>query len=91
MLNDVISDLGNQTVWTTIWSSPLDDLTPASRRRTATRMAEILSAIEHGEPDLAARLMRDTLEQDRNQAIRQLARLRRETCDPHRLLSTVDT
>jgi len=91
MLNDVISDLANQTVWTTIWKSPLDYLTPASRRRTAARMAEVLDAIERGAPDEAERLLRDMLERDRDQAIRQLAGLRGETCDPHRLLRTLDS
>lgn len=89
MLNDVISDLANQTVWTTIWKSPLDYLTPTSRRRTAARMAEVFDAIEKGQPDEAERLLRDMLERDRDQAIRQLADLRGETCDPHRLLRTL--
>ncbi|MCO5122090.1 MAG: GntR family transcriptional regulator [Burkholderiaceae bacterium] len=89
MLNDVLSDLANQTVWTTIWKSPLDYLTPASRRRTATRMRQVLDAIERGAADEAEQLLRDMLEQDRDQAIRQLAALRGETCDPHRMLRTL--
>ncbi len=91
MLNDVISDLANQTVWTTIWKSPLDYLTPTSRRRTATRMAQVLDAIERGASDEAESLLRDMLEYNRDHAIRQLARLRGETCDPHRMLRTLDS
>jgi len=90
LLNDVISDLANQTVWTTIWKSPLDYLTQASRRRTAQRMADVLDAIERGASEDAERLLRDLLEQDRDQAIRQLARMRGETCDPHRTLRTIN-
>lgn len=89
MLNDVLSDLANQTVWTTIWKAPLDYLTPASRRRTATRMGQVLDAIERGAADEAERLLREMLEQDRDQAIRQLATLRGETCDPYRMLRTL--
>lgn len=89
LLNEVISDLANQTVWTTIWKSPLDYLTQASRRRAAQRMADVLGAIERGSSEEAERLLRDMLEQDRDQAIRQLARMRGETCDPHRTLRTV--
>lgn len=90
MLNDVISDLANQTVWTTIWKSPLDYRTPTSRRRTATRMKQVLDAIERSAGDEAERLLRDMLEQDRDQAIRQLARMRGETCEPHRMLRTLE-
>ena len=54
-------------------------------------MAEVLDAIERGAPDEAERLLRDMLERDRDQAIRQLAGLRGETCDPHRLLRTLDS
>jgi DNA polymerase III delta subunit len=52
-------------------------------------MADVLDAIERGASEDAERLLRDLLEQDRDQAIRQLARMRGETCDPHRTLRTV--
>lgn len=88
LLVDLLASLADQTVWTTIWKTPLDYLTQRSRRDTVTRMGALLQAIEAGDPSLAERLLRNFLEDDRDQAIRVLSRLRGERVDAFRLPRT---
>lgn len=88
LLNEVITDLANLTVWNTIWKSALDYVTPKARRDSAQAMADVLSAIEAGDSVEAERRLRLALESDRDQAIARLAQMRGERCDPQRLLRT---
>lgn len=88
LLVDLMANLANQTVWTTIWKTPLDYLTATRRRESARRMAEVHDAIARGDGDAAERALRSFLEDDRDQAIRVLAGLRGETVDAYRLLHT---
>lgn len=88
LLNEVITDLANLTVWNTIWKSALDYVTPKARRDSAQAMADVLSAIEAGDSVEAERRLRLALESDRDQAIARLADMRGERCDPQRLLRT---
>ena len=88
LLNEVMTDLANHTVWTTIWKTPLDYLTPASRRSNAKQLAAVLKAIEDGDGEQAERRLRAMLEADRDQAIAVLAAMRGEVCERTRLLRT---
>ena len=88
LLNEVMTDLANHTVWTTIWKTPLDYLTPASRRSYARRLAAVLEAIEGGDGEQAECRLRAVLEADRDQAIAVLAAMRGERCERARLLKT---
>ena len=86
LLVDVMANLADQTVWTTIWKTPLDYLTASSRRDSVRRLTLVLEAIEAGDGAGAERELRSFLEDDRDHAIRVLARLRGETVDGFRLL-----
>nr|WP_281381678.1 FCD domain-containing protein [Quisquiliibacterium transsilvanicum] len=83
---DVMANLADQTVWTTIWKTPLDYLTASSRRESVRRLALVLEAIEAGDGTSAERELRSFLEDDRDHAIRVLGRLRGEKVDGFRLL-----
>lgn len=86
LIVDLLTDLANQTVWTTIWQNPLDYLTPDSRRRTVDELEAVLQAIERGDGADAEARLRRFLEDDRDQAIGVLARKRGEQVDAFRLL-----
>jgi DNA-binding GntR family transcriptional regulator len=86
LLLEVLGDLANQTVWTTIWKTPLDYLTAGSRREAVRRLTLVLEAIEAGDGAGAERDLRSFLEDDRDHAIRVLGRLRGEKVDDFRLL-----
>ena len=86
LLVDVLANLASQTVWTTIWKTPLDYLTVRTRQESVRRLAAVLAAIEAGDGATAERLLRSFLEDDRDHAIRVLATLRGETVDAFRLL-----
>lgn len=88
LLVEMMVNLANQTVWTTIWKTPLDYLGAQRRRESAARMKQVRDAIAAGDGEAAERLLRGFLEDDRDQAIRVLGRLRGETVDAHRLLHT---
>lgn len=88
LLVDVLGNLANQTVWTTIWKTPLDYLTAASRRESVRRLALVLAAVEAGDEVAAERELRSFLEDDRDHAIRVLAGIRGEKVDAFRLLHT---
>lgn len=89
MLNAVLSDLANDTVWTTIWKSPLEYLSAESRRQAAVEMGAVLRAIEDGAVERAEKLLRNMQEKNRDHAIHQLGLIRGETCSPLRLVRTV--
>jgi DNA-binding GntR family transcriptional regulator len=86
LLVDLMGNLADQTVWTTIWKTPLDYLTASSRRESVRRLALVLEAIEAGDGASAERELRSFLEDDRDHAIRVLGRLRGEKVDGFRLL-----
>ncbi len=86
LIVDLLIDLANQTVWTTIWQSPLDYLTAESRKRTVVELDGVLEAIKRGDGTDAESRLRHLLEDDRDQAIGMLARKRGEQVDAFRLL-----
>ncbi len=81
LLLELSTDLANQTVWTTIWKTPLDYLTPEVRREAADLMSQTLAAIRERDPDSAVRSLRRLLENDRDRALTALSDLRKEAVD----------
>lgn len=85
---DLMTNLAEQTVWTTIWKTPLDYLSVDSREAAVVALEGVLAAIERGDAGDAERRLRDFLERDRDAAIGELARLRGESVDAFRLVRT---
>jgi DNA-binding GntR family transcriptional regulator len=81
LLVELLTDLANQTVWTTIWKTPLDYQTRELRRLAAGLMASTLKAIRQRKPNAAASHLVELLEGDRDRALATLSRLRGETLD----------
>ena len=81
LLLELSIDLANQTVWETIWKTPLDYLTRDVRREAADLMAETLEAIKTRNPETAVRSLGLLLENDRDRALAVLADLRKEAGD----------
>ncbi len=81
LLLELSADLANQTVWTTIWKTPLDYLTRDSRREAADLMSQTLAAVRGRDPEAAVRSLRRLLENDRDRALTALSDLRQETVD----------
>lgn len=79
----MMMELNEQTLWTTIWKSPLDYGTVAIRRRRADQMATVLRLIEARRADEAERSLRAVLEESRDAA---LDTLRTQT--PHSIADT---
>jgi DNA-binding GntR family transcriptional regulator len=81
LLVELVTDLANQTVWATIWKTPLDYLTRDIRRSAADMMTSTLEAIKRRDPDAAVMSYGRLLEDDRDRALASLSRLRGETPD----------
>ncbi|OPF91833.1 hypothetical protein I8G32_01477 [Rhodopseudomonas palustris] len=81
LLVELLADLANQTVWTTIWKSPLDYQTRKIRRQSADLMASTLRAIRQRRPNAAETHYRELLEGDRDRALATLSRMRGEAID----------
>ena len=79
LLVDVLSDLRNQTVWTTIWKSPLDYQTREIRFATTDLMKRTLAAIRDRDPATAADCLGKLLEDDRDRALASLSDIRQES------------
>lgn len=85
---DLMSNLDEQTVWTTIWKSPLDYTTRRARQDAVRALASVLDAVRAGDGAAAESALRAFLEGDRDQAIRVLSKLRGEKVERYRLLRT---
>lgn len=81
LLIELLTDLANQTVWTTIWKAPLDYSTRDIRRSAAGLMASTLDAIKRRDPVAAVTNYSRALEDDRDRALASLSQLRGETFD----------
>lgn len=81
LLVELLADLANQTVWTTIWKSPLDYQTRKIRRLSADLMAATLRSIRQRRPNAAESHYRELLEGDRDRALASLSRMRGEAID----------
>jgi len=79
LLVETLTDLANQTVWTTIWKSPLDYRTRQIRRESAQGMKQTLDAIRRHDADAAVKSLGQLLEADRDRALTSLSELRRKT------------
>jgi DNA-binding GntR family transcriptional regulator len=76
LLLELSIDLANQTVWTTIWKTPLDYLTLDIRRAAAGLMSETLHAIQAKDALTAEEKLRQLLDDDRDRALQSLSKLR---------------
>lgn len=83
LAEELMTDLANQTVWTTIWRHALDYTTAERRRETAADMTAVLSAIRSGDLSAAEVKMRDLLEENRDRAVAELSRIRGEIVALH--------
>ncbi|WP_458761355.1 GntR family transcriptional regulator [Afipia sp. TerB] len=81
LLVELLTDLANQTVWTTIWKAPLDYRTRDIRRLSADLMIGTLNAIRRRDPDAAVANLVRLLQEDRDRAIAALSDLRGEAAD----------
>jgi DNA-binding GntR family transcriptional regulator len=82
LLVELLTDLANQTVWTTIWTAPLDYLTQDIRRLSADGLSATLSAIRSRNPEAAVASLGQLLEQDRDRALDSLSKIRGNAFDP---------
>ncbi|KFI29308.1 GntR family transcriptional regulator [Haematobacter massiliensis] len=73
----LMREMNEQTLWTTIWRKPLDYATPAARERRATQMRTVWDAILTGETLTAESRLRILLEESRDGALARLAATRR--------------
>jgi DNA-binding GntR family transcriptional regulator len=81
LLVELLTDLANQTVWETIWKTPLDYQTRDIRQSSADLMASTLKAIRQRKPNAAVTHLGQLLEGDRDRALATLSRIRGETLD----------
>ncbi|MES2031736.1 MAG: GntR family transcriptional regulator [Pseudomonadota bacterium] len=81
LLVELLTDLANQTVWETIWKTPLDYQTRDIRMHSADLMASTLKAIRQRRPNAAVTHLGQLLEGDRDRALATLSRIRGETFD----------
>lgn len=81
LLVELLTDLANQTVWETIWKSPLDYQTRDIRRASADLMASTLKAIRQRKPNAAVTHLGQLLEGDRDRALATLSQIRGEAFD----------
>ncbi|MCX7319554.1 MAG: GntR family transcriptional regulator [Hyphomicrobiales bacterium] len=81
LLVELLTDLANQTVWETIWKTPLDYQTRDVRQLSADQMAATLKAIKQRRPKAAVTHLGQLLESDRDRALATLSRIRGETLD----------
>lgn len=88
LLVELLTDLANQTVWTTIWQNPLDYQTRDLRRLATDLMTSTLEAIRRRDPDAAAASLGRLLEEDRDRAQESLSQMRGETSNLRALSQT---
>ena len=81
LLVELLTDLANQTVWETIWKTPLDYQTQDIRQVSAGLMASTLKAIRQRKPNSAATHLGQLLEGDRDRALSTLSGIRGESFD----------
>ena len=81
LLVELLTDLANQTVWATIWKSPLDYQTRDLRRMATDLMMSTLESIKRRDPEAAAASHGKLLEEDRDRALESLSQLRGEAFD----------
>lgn len=81
LLLELSIDLANQTVWGTIWKTPLDYVTQDMRREAAELMTATLEAIRRRDADAAVNSLRLLLENDRDRALAVLSDLRKDAGD----------
>ncbi|WP_040301079.1 GntR family transcriptional regulator [Afipia clevelandensis] len=79
LLVELLTDLANQTVWTTIWQNPLDYQTRDLRRLATDLMTSTLEAIRRRDPDAAVASLGRLLEEDRDRAQETLSQMRGES------------
>lgn len=68
----MMTELNEQTLWTTIWKTPLDYVTVQSRRLRADQMKTVLQNIEARQGNAAELNLRLALEESRDAALRTL-------------------
>lgn len=68
----IMEELTAQTVWTTIWKTPLDYVTRETRRNRAEQLKAVLKNIEMGQGDAAELNLRLALEESRDTALKTL-------------------
>lgn len=85
LLVELLTDLANQTVWTTIWKNPLDYQTRDLRRQATDLMTATLEAIRRRDPEAAVASLGKLLEEDRDRAQATLSQMRSETLNLHAL------
>jgi len=90
LLVELLTDLANQTVWETIWKTPLDYQTRDIRSLSADLMASTLKAIRQRKPNAAATHLGQLLEGDRDRALATLSRIRGEAIDLSAISHTDD-
>ncbi|WP_398465429.1 GntR family transcriptional regulator [Tardiphaga sp.] len=78
LLVELLTDLANHTVWTTIWKTPLDYQNSDLRRMSSDFIAATLRAIRQRKPNAAVSNLGQLLEGDRDRALATLSRLRGE-------------
>ena len=88
LLVELLTDLANQTVWTTIWQNPLDYQTRDLRRLATDLMTSTLEAIKRRDPDAAVASLGRLLEEDRDRAQLALSQMRGETSNLRALSQT---
>lgn len=81
LLVELHADLANQTVWATIWKTPLDYQTREIRRTAADLMRATLDAIRRRDVEAAEASFRRLLEEDRDRALASLSRMMSGTPD----------
>lgn len=72
----LMTELSDQTLWTTIWAKPLDYATKASRRQRAQEFKAVIDEIEAGHGASAESRLRAMLEDSRNGALAMLGDLK---------------
>ncbi|HYD71174.1 GntR family transcriptional regulator [Azospirillum sp.] len=88
LIVSLLTDLTNQTLWTTIWTKPVIYRTRAEREQYAKDIRAILGHIEAGEGVAADSIIRRALEDGRDAALKALMAGRTDTVDPQKLLRT---
>jgi DNA-binding GntR family transcriptional regulator len=81
LLVELLTDLANHTVWTTIWKAPLDYRTREIRRLSADLMIGTLDAIRKRDPESAVANLGRLLQDDRDRAVTAISDLRGESLD----------
>lgn len=86
-LLNIMTNLGDQTFWVSMWRNSLDFTTEERRSHMANWMREALNAIEAGRPQAAADAVHEATIGGRNAAMRWLAAMRDASFDPAKLVS----